>query len=34
MTLIQTAIERPIAVIAGMLMIVLFGVVALKTIPI
>jgi len=34
MTLIQNAIERPIAVIAGMLMIVLFGVVALKTIPI
>ena len=34
MNLIRIAIERPIAVIAAVLMIILFGVVALQTIPI
>ena len=34
MTLIRNAIGRPVAVVAGMLMIVLFGIVALNTIPI
>ena len=34
MNLIKHAIERPIAVIAGVVLIVLFGVVALQTIPI
>ena len=34
MNLIKTAIERPIAVIAAVLMVVMFGLVALQTIPI
>ncbi len=34
MNLIRTAIDRPIAVIAAVLMVVLFGLVALQTIPI
>ena len=34
MNLIRTAIERPIAVIAAVLMVVMFGLVALRTIPI
>ena len=34
MNLIKQAIERPIAVIAGVILIVMFGVVALQTIPI
>ena len=34
MNLIRTAIERPIAVISAVLLVVLFGLVALKTIPI
>ena len=34
MNLIRLAIERPIAVVSGVLMIVLFGLVALRTIPI
>jgi len=34
MNLIRTAIDRPIAVIAAVLMVVMFGVVALETIPI
>ena len=34
MNLIGTAIERPIAVIAAVLMVVMFGVVALESIPI
>ena len=34
MNLIRTAIDRPIAVIAAVLLVVLFGLVALKTIPI
>lgn len=34
MSLIRTAVERPVAVVAGVLMVVLFGIVALRTIPI
>ncbi len=34
MNLIRAAIERPIAVVSGVLMIILFGLVALRTIPI
>ena len=34
MNLIRTAIERPIAVIAAVLMVVMFGLVALENIPI
>ncbi|VAV91052.1 RND multidrug efflux transporter; Acriflavin resistance protein [hydrothermal vent metagenome] len=34
MNLIRLAIERPIAIVSGVLMIVLFGLVALRTIPI
>jgi len=34
MNLIRLAIERPIAVVSGVLMIILFGLVALRTIPI
>ena len=34
MNLIRLAIERPVAVLAGVLMIVMFGLVALRTIPI
>ena len=34
MNLIRTAIERPIAVVSVVLMVVMFGFVALKTIPI
>ncbi len=34
MNLIRTAIDRPIAVVAGVLMVVLFGIVALQSIPI
>jgi len=34
MNLIRVAIDRPIAVIAAVLMVVLFGLVALQTIPI
>ena len=34
MNLIKIAIERPVAVIAAVLMVVMFGLVALQTIPI
>ena len=34
MNLIRLAIERPIAVIAAVMMIIMFGLVALQTIPI
>ena len=34
MNLVRFAIDRPIAVIAAVLMVVLFGLVALETIPI
>ena len=34
MNLIQTAIDRPIAVIAAVMMIVMFGLLALQSIPI
>ncbi len=34
MNLIRLAIERPIAVVAAVLMVVMFGLVALRTIPI
>ncbi len=34
MNLIRTAIERPIAVVAAVLMVVMFGLVALENIPI
>ena len=34
MNLIRLAIERPIAVVAAVLMVVMFGMVALRTIPI
>jgi HAE1 family hydrophobic/amphiphilic exporter-1 len=34
MNLIELSLKRPIAVVAGVIMVVLFGVVALQTIPI
>ena len=34
MNLIRTAIDRPIAVVAAVLMVVMFGLVALENIPI